>query len=260
MARFTKRDTLYPFFRFKSIGNISMNKIKFLKIIIRMSFVSFSPISLADQSVNNSPLLPAVSCRYEMKVTPHNKAKQASTNTWYFWRKPGMVQTLDADGDYGEIWEQTVTGHIHYRKLYHSDKTAVEYMPADNPTNNFSFDWRKLSTMLSPKELDTLKFVKKTQVLGHTAELRQGKIDGQNVTVQWLTTENLPASIIRKDQKNNTVELRLVEIMPLETAKRKPFANTDLANYRHIDAVDFGDMESDPFVKKIMAAEGHHHH
>lgn len=237
-----------------------MTKIKFLKIIIRMSFVSFAPISWAEQSVNNSSLLPAVSCRYEMKVTPPAKTDKPSKTVWYFWRKPGMVQTLDADGDYGEIWEQTVTGHIYYRKLYHSDKTAVEYMPADNPTNNLSFDWNKLSSMLNPKELDTLKSIKKTQVLGHTAELRQGKIDGQTVTVQWLTAENLPASIIRKDQKNNAVELRLVEITPLETAKRKPFATVDIANYRHIDAVDFGDMETDPFVKKVMAAEGHHYH
>ena len=56
------------------------------------------------------------------------------------------------------------------------------------------------------------------------------------------------------------MELRLVEITPLSAAKRKPVGIEEIANYRQIDAADFGDMENDPFVKKLMAAEGHHHH
>ncbi len=234
-----------------------MNKLNFLKIVIGMSFLSFSPISFAE-NISNEPVLPAVACRYEMKVTPHNKSKATSKSAWYFWRNPNMVQTLDADGDYGEIWEKTVTGNVYYRKLYHGDKTAVEYMPADNPTNNLTFDWGKLASMLSPKELDSLSLVKKTKVLGHEATLRQGKIGNQAVTVQWLVVENLPASIIRK-RNDSTLELRLIDLGSLEKAVRKPIDVAEIANYRHIDAVDFGDMENDPFVKKVMAATGHHH-
>ena len=122
-----------------------------------------------------------------------------------------MIQTQDADGDHGEIWERTANGSIQYRKLYHADKTAVEYMPADMPTNNMNFDWSQTSSMLSQQELDALKPVKKTQFLGRNAELRKGKTKGQTIEVLWLSDENLPAKIIRKD-KTGRVELRLVEI------------------------------------------------
>jgi hypothetical protein len=52
----------------------------------------------------------------------------------------------------------------------------------------------------------------------------------------------------------------LVEITPLSATKRKPLDIEEIANYRQIDAADFGDMENDPFIKKLMAADGRHHH
>jgi len=230
-----------------------------LKIVMGVGFFAFSTVGLTASASHSDQPSMDIACRYEMKVTSHAKTKASSNNAWFFWRKPDLIQTQDADGDHGEIWERTANGNIQYRKLYHADKTAVEYMPADMPTNNMSFDWFKLSGMLSQQELDTLKLVKKTQVLGRSAELRKGKVNGQALEVLWLPDEGVPASIIRKD-KTGSMELRLVEITPLSAAHRKPVDIEEIANYRHIDAADFGDMENDPFVKKVMAAEGHQHH
>jgi hypothetical protein len=132
-------------------------------------------------------------------------------------------------------------------------------MPADMPTNNMNFDWLKLSSMLNQQELDALKPVKKTKILGRNAELRKGKVGNKSIEVVWLLDENLPARILRKD-KTSSVELNLVDITSLSSAHKKPISVEDINNYRQIDAVDFGDMENDPFVKKIMQTEGHHHH
>jgi hypothetical protein len=231
----------------------------FLKLFFGVVLFFFSIFGLADNvsKINQQPT--EVACRYEMKVIPHAKSKAPSNTAWFFWRKPGMIQTQDADGNHGEIWERTANGSIQYRKLYPADKTAIEYMPADMPANNMSFDWVKLSSMLSQQELDALTLIKNTHFLGFRAELRKGKTDGQTIEVLWLPDENLPASIIRKD-KTGSIELRLVEFEPLSASHRKPLDIAEIANYRHIDAADFGDMENDPFVKKLMAAEGHHHH
>jgi hypothetical protein len=227
-----------------------------LKIVFGFSLFYFSTASFADTASNQQAT--EVACHYITKVIPHGKAKASSNTDWFFWRNPTMIQTQDADGDHGELWQKTANGSIQYRKLYHADKTAVEYMPADMPTNNMNFDWLKLSSMLDQQELDVLKPVKKTKVLGRSAELRKGKINDKTIEVVWLLDENLPASIIRKDN-TGSVELRLVDISPLSTAHKKPVAIEDITNYRQIDAVDFGDMENDPFVKKIMQEEGHHH-
>jgi hypothetical protein len=228
-----------------------------LKFIFGLLFFVFSSVSFSNSANKIDLKSTEVACRYELKVIPHDQSKAPSNSAWFFWRSPNMIQTLDADGGHGEIWEQTANGSIQYRKLYHADKTAVEFMPADNATNNVRFDWVKLSSMLSQQELSALKPVKKTMVLGRSAELREGKTEDQTMTVLWLTDENLPASIIRKDKKG-VVELRLVAIEPLSEVSRKPIAVEDIADYRQIDAADFGDMENDPFVKKVLAAEGHH--
>lgn len=227
------------------------------KIIISLGFFSFSMPGLTDSASNQQ--LTDVACRYETTITPDDKSTAPSTTTWFFWRKPDMIQTQDESGRYGEIWEKTATGNIQYRKLYPADKTAVEYMPADSTTHNLDFDWNKLSSMLSQQELDALKFVENKPVLGRSAEVRTGKINEQSMEVLWLPTEQLPASIIRKD-KTGTVELQLVEITPLTAARQKPIDRETIANYRQIDAADFGDMENDPFVKKLMSVEGHHAH
>ncbi len=233
-----------------------MKRSDILKIVFGLGCFCLSSFVVANSEQHTTE----VACRYEMKTIPHGKAKlRVENHDWFFWRKPGMIQTQDADGDYGEIWERTGNGTIQYRKLYVGDKTAVEYMPADMPSNDMSFDWLKLSSMISQEELDTLKLVKKMQVFGRAAELRKGKIDGQNIELLWLVDEKLPAKIVRED-KSGRVELRLAEIAPLSEARRQPLDLEAISNYRHIDAVDFGDMENDPFVKKVMAAEGHHHH
>ncbi|MGZ4955166.1 MAG: hypothetical protein ACXV8Q_08625 [Methylobacter sp.] len=230
-----------------------------LKIVIGLGFFLLSTFGLADSASHSDQQSMEIACRYQMKVTPRAKTKASSNKAWFFWRTSNMIQTQDTDGDYGEIWERTVTGNIQYRKLYHADKTAVEYMSTDMPVNNISFDWVKLSGMLSQQELDQLKAVKKTRVLGRNAELLKGKIGGQSLEVLWLPNEGLPASIIRKD-KTGSMALHLVEITALSAAHRKPVAVEEISNYRHIDAADFGDMENDPFVRKVLAAEGHHHH
>lgn len=215
---------------------------------------SVSPTIYAQDPAANP--LSSVACRYEVINT---KAQQkASKQVWHFWRDANMIQTLESDGDVGEIWQQTATGHIQYRKFYPQDKTAIEYMPADKPTNHLDFNWGKLSQMISAEELQSLKVIKKISVHGKEAEWRKGSVNGKDLEVKWLLADNLPASIVRKD-KQGRLELRLLDISTMATAKQKPLSIAELAEYRHIDAVDFGDMESDPFVKKILAAEGHHH-
>lgn len=229
----------------------------YLKITLGFYCFCVAPIVLADTANITEKSFPEVACRYETTVISTTKPN-TSKSTWYFWRQADRVQTLDADGDYGEIWQLTPTGHIQYRKLYPKDKTAVEYMPADNPTHNLHFDWSKIASMLSPQELAALKAIKKTQILGRNAELRKGFVNHQSIEVKWLLNEQLPASIIRKD-KNRTIQLRLLSLEAPETAQQKLISITEIDNYRQIDAVDFGDMENDPFVKKVMAREGHHH-
>lgn len=232
-----------------------------MSVILKV-FFSLSALLAATQCIADSQpslaMLPEVACHYQMQASAAHKGDKPQTTAWYFWRSHDVIQTQDADGDYGEMWQLTPKNVVMYRKLYHGDKTAVEYMPADTTTNNMTFDWSKLAGMLSPAELDALPAVKQLKVLGREAELRKGKVDGQTLEVLWLVNEKLPAKIVRKDS-HRQLELKLIEIKALQEASWQPVGSEIIADYRHIDAADFGDMENDAFVKKVMSAEGHHH-
>lgn len=232
-----------------------MRAMSLVKIALCFYFAFGSASAVAD---SGGQPLPEVACRYEMRLMPNagNKTGQQKPLVWYFWRQAGMIQTRSADGDYGEIWQRTGNGGVQYRKLYHADKTAVEYMPGDTPVNHMDFDWFKLAGMLSPQQLDGLKLRKTTRMLGRLAELRQGGSGGQTLEVLWLMQEKLPARIVRTD-KGGRQELRLTAITPMAQAAWQPISLQRLADYRHIDAADFGDMENDPFVKKLLAGAGH---
>ena len=81
----------------------------YLQIVFSFGFFCFSTSGIADSASNNDQHLPEVACCYEMKMVSHakSKAKALSNIAWFFWRKSGMIQTQDVDGDYGELWERT---------------------------------------------------------------------------------------------------------------------------------------------------------
>ena len=236
-----------------------MKKSCFSKILMAVCLSSISIGCLAAGLANRE--WPDVACRYEMKVTAyHNgKAGPIQRHDWYFWRNANMVQTRSADGRYGEIWELTATGSVYYQKLYHDDATAVEFMPADILVNQLNLDWFKLANMLGQQELEGLKVIKKTKVLGREAQIRTSLSGTRRLEVTWLTAEQIPASIIKKNHAQR-LELKLVEISSITQALAKPVDAKVIAGYRHIEAADFGDMENDAFVKKLLAAEAHAHH
>lgn len=192
--------------------------------------------------------LPEVACRYAMKVA--DRDGKSFTRAWYFWRTRDRVQTRDEDGDHGEMWERDPQGRIFYRRLFHADRIAVEYMPADLPSQGPGFDWTRLATMLGEDELDRLEIRGTTTIMGRPAEIRSGMIAGQQVELVWLPAERLAARFWKREGMRS-VELTLVELSAPSRARAKPVALQEIETYRQIDHADFGDMESDPLVRRL---------
>ncbi|NJD06113.1 MAG: hypothetical protein FIA97_06400 [Methylococcaceae bacterium] len=218
------------------------------------ALIGMLPFAAADDAA----ALPEVACRYEMRVLGTAHGRVNASRSWYFWRTGSTVQTRDDDGDHGEIWERTDKNVIAYRKLYHQDRTAVEYAPADRAIHGLDFDWQRLASMLAPKDLEALKVSQRKTINGEPAELRKGVIGGQELEVTWLTQTRLPASI-KKTVQGEIHLLELQELRPIELAPWHPTPIETIDAYRQIDATDLGDMENDPFVKKVLHENGHHH-
>jgi hypothetical protein len=203
--------------------------------------------------------LPPVAAEYETVVTETGEHTHRHVNHWRFWRDADLVETRSLNTDEGEIWRRSVKGLIFYERVYHRDRKVVESNPDDLRALHREPDWTKAALLLDPELLATRLTFQGRERLGERVALRYvGAADGVDYEVWWLERENLPG-LIRQRFPEREVAVRLREAYPLGQA---PWPHDVSREYASIDYADLGDMESDPFVKRILHGGefGHEHH
>lgn len=185
---------------------------------------------------------------------------QNHTTPWYFWRSDNRVETRDAHGETGEVWESDPRGQISYTKLFHPAGKTIDYTPGDLRALAMKADWNQIRSIIDPGLLGTpLKRIGEQTVDGQRAERYAGEVDGVSTEVLWLPERKLPARI-EKTQGGVTVRLRMAECKPLASAPWTITSDTRMQSYQHLDYADLGDKENDPFVKNVVGHnEGLHH-
>jgi hypothetical protein len=112
--------------------------------------------------------------------------------------------------------------------------------------------------VISPQLLTELKRGASQTLFGQKAVRYTGKIGSQSIDLWWLERAQLPARLqmIRPGQR---MILALRELHDQAPAAWPRATDERIAEYGLIDAADFGDMESDPFVARLLRQEGHSH-
>lgn len=206
----------------------------------------------------------AVACIYLIETSSEQKLAGTDvghrTTPWYFWRSETRVETRDAQGENGEVWETNPRGQISYTKLFHPDEKAIGYTPGDLRALAINVDWNQIKSIIDPALLGThLKRSGEQTVNGQRAERYAGTMDGVTTEVLWLPEMKLPARI-EKTRGGVTVSLRMAECKPLVSAPWMMTSEPRMQSYQHLDYADLGDMENDPFVKSVVGHnEGSHH-
>ena len=206
----------------------------------------------------------AMACVYLINTSSTQKLADTDveyhTTPWYFWRSDNRVETRSAHGETGEVWESSPRGQISYTKLFHPAEKAIDYTPGDLSALAINTDWDQIKSIIDPKLLGTqLKRTGEQTVDGQRAERYAGKVDDTNTEVLWLPEMKLPARI-EKTRGGVMVSLRMAECKPLASAPWTMTSDTQMQSYQHLDYADLGDMENDPFVKKVTDHnEGLHH-
>lgn len=210
----------------------------------------------ADQS------LEATACVYLIDTSSAQKPEQHHTTPWYFWRSDNRVETRDAHGENGEVWESDPRGQISYTKLFHPAGKAIDYTPGDLRALAINTDWNQIKSIIDPQLLGThLKRSGEQTVDGQRAERYAGAVDGVSTEVLWLPEMKLPARIEKtRGGGGVTVSLRMAECKPLASAPWTMTSDTRMQSYQHIDYADLGDKEGDPFVKNILHQTERLHH
>lgn len=207
--------------------------------------------SAASASSSASQPLKPLAARYDLS---NNKVH----TEWYLWRDADAVETADLATGQNNIWERQGKDDYSYRRVFHRDQRVVEYMPGEIRTRNAQPDWVKLASVVSPELLATLKRGSSKIQFGQKSVRYSGTLNGQKIDLWWLEQAQLPArlQIVGPQQR---MELSLKEIHAEAPAAWPRATDERIASYGKIDAADFGDMESDPFVARVMQQDGHHH-
>lgn len=195
--------------------------------------------------------LPPLAARYELR--------EAGRQTdWYFWREQDRIEMLTTAVGQSVIWERLGAEGFQFRRVFNEERKIVEYVPGELRTQHAEPDWEKLSSIVSPHLLERLKRGPGKTLFGQKAVRYTGKVDGQAIELWWLERDQLPASLHIGDAKSGRA-MRLRELHAESPANWPRATEARIADYALIDAADLGDMEYDPFVARLLKAEGHAH-
>jgi hypothetical protein len=208
-------------------------------------------VRAARMAAAESVALAPVAARFDLKVN------QIQTD-WYLWRDADRIETANLAVAQNEIWQRAGNDEYSYRRIFHNDKRVVDYTPGEIRTRRAEPDWAKLASVISPQLLRELKRGTSKTLFGQKAVRYTGKLGGQKIDLWWLEQAQLPARLemIRTGQR---MDLALKELHAKAPAGWPHTTEERIADYGMIDAADFGDMESDPFVARVMRQDGHSH-
>ena len=196
-----------------------------------------------------------LAARYALQVN------EAHTD-WYLWRQAEIIETANPRAGQGSIWERVGDAGYHYRRVFHADRRIVDTTPGELKTRNAEPDWEKLASVISPRLLDELRSSGRQTLFGQPATHYVGQIGTQHIDLWWLEKSRLPARLqVRSNGQRMRLNLRELHGGPPSTwpATWPRASEEKIADYGQVDAADFGDMESDPFVAKVMQIDGQGH-
>lgn len=177
---------------------------------------------------------------------------------WYLWRQADSIETANVAAGQNDIWQRVRGEDYHYRRVFHNDRRIVEYVPGEIRTRHAEPDWAKLASVISPQLLVELKRGANKTLFGQKAVRYTGQVGGQRIDLWWLERAQLPANL-QMTRPGQRMTLALRELHDQAPTAWPRASEERIADYGLIDAADFGDMESDPFVARILRQEGHSH-
>jgi hypothetical protein len=157
-------------------------------------------------------------------------------------------------GSVDEVWFRDAQQRVSFERVFHDDARVVDYSTGELATLHVQVDWAALSTFVDPSELAQLKRVSQQGQGKDTRLLLRGRVGQELVTVDWLPALKLPLRLTRQAKDGTTVRMVMLESAP-SPRPNWPVIGEKSADYLHLDAADFGDMNYEPVVRKSEALD-----
>ncbi|AQS37483.1 hypothetical protein Sps_02325 [Shewanella psychrophila] len=166
-------------------------------------------------------------------VTKHQLQLTRYQDTAIYQRSPQSFEAWQHNGE--------------YVRYFPMDKRSVSYRPSDLLSLNISYDLEQVFHLVSPQIRSKLKQADNIQHTCLTVESFRGELKGQEVSLQWATSLDLPYQLTI-GQGDQQLTYQLAEVKPVTQADFKALTT----GYKDIDFADVGDSESDPFIAKMI--------
>lgn len=192
--------------------------------------------------------IPALAAEFITTVrTSADTESPLKVRRWRFWRSAERIETLDLQTHSGEVWLRAANGEISYQRIFHAQRTVIEYTAGDLKAIQAYPDWQALSLLVTaPSSQALIPAGQQTLLQGPT--LRYQSPDDPQSGLNWLEHEQLPA-LIDFNQQQQTLQTQLLAVYSPASA---PWAPPDARDYAVIDFADMGDKENDPFIQSIQ--------
>jgi hypothetical protein len=197
---------------------------------------------------------PPLAARYAVTLTPPGPRGTAAARraVWFFSRDGERIAVLKGAVD--EIWTRDAQGRIAFARTFHEQARITDYSPGELLTLGVHAEWAALATFVDARELAALT-LRARSGLGASLRLRlEGRAEGDSLRVDWLPALQLPALVLRHSPAQGTTRIELLQHAAIAPAGW-PQAGQRSADYLHLDAADFGDMDHDPVVRRSEALD-----
>lgn len=173
---------------------------------------------------------------------------EARRDRWTLVRWPNHLEHWFArkEGRVVDAWSRT-RAEVTLTRVFPDERTVVEYTEGQLRALGNLRSWHQLSSLLPnhPAQLG-LRKTGDAKVGEWTAARYEGKLGKARVVVSWLEAARLPASLtISQGQVTHTTTL-----LALKLKDTRRLEQSQVRQYRRIDASDLGDLEHDPFVQR----------
>jgi hypothetical protein len=203
-------------------------------------------------ATGKAPAPAPLAARFTLQVDHHR-------SDWRLWRQAERIETTHAGSGESEIWERDGAQRVAYTRVFPRDHKVVEYTHGELRTRHAEPEWAQLASVVAPQWRAQLKPGETKTLFGQRAIRYRGRIGAERIDLWWLEQAQLPAALTQAGPKGRrSLILQALHATPPEGWPR--VTENQLATYARLDASDFGDMESDPFVARLLREAGHGHH
>jgi hypothetical protein len=209
-----------------------------------------APAQHASVPVNPYPLAD-LSAQFKVSFKPAaaNKKSAASVQTWTLSRRADRITFVK--GPIEEIWMRDARGEIGLTRIFRDERGIVDYSPGELKALGVQPRWEMMGTLFDEAAIRMLLPRGVSKLAGREVYRFTGKLGADQVDLSWDAKARVPVRLVRSGPAGRaSFELQAThEVAP----GIWPIAGAGSDSFERIDAADFGDMESNPFVRKAQA-------